>query len=525
MLTARSMLGIDLRIASVKVVEIEKKDAGYVIKNSGMTEVPSQLIDKHPQLEEAKTAALRQLIAANNIKTREAVVIAAGPDTLVKLLSLSAMPDQEAADAIKWKFAEEIPYPIEEAILASYPLRKTGTEKVDYFAACISRKFFLETQAILNNAGLKLVGITVLPDALEELYRAEIGADEKITSIIYMGKRSTNISIFRRGGFEFNRELAIGGDNISRAMAGILVSPEGRVEVTPEEAEKIKVEHGLPVDLETYPKLGEIPLTQLQAMVRPALEKMQSEISRTFEYYKGQSGEGAVSQIILTGGSSLTPNLKEFLSKGLGVPITTPLPFPKLDPRLSVAAGAALTGAQRLNLVPKNTKLEWKSLAKPYYLIVPFAGLLALIYLFFFLQALGLQKELASVNKKLDEYKPRLARLDAIERVSREEEKRKTTIRSFELNRSRLPNILETISRIIPDSVVLNNMSLTASDIVIRGTVFKKNEAAESILSRFVLGLSTSTVLEGVKLVQAAKNYDYSTEAFNFEIAGRIRLK
>lgn len=525
---SKSILGIDLRVTSVKVVEVEKG----ALKKSGMTEVPYQLINKHPQLEDAKANALRKLIQINKINARDAIVVAGGSDTFVKLFTLSKLPRTEAAQAIRWKFAEEIPFPIEEAIFDFYPVPRgeVFSEKVDYFAACIHRRLYLESLYILNRAGLKLMGITVLPDALQELYKSVLSkGEEKNTSVIYMGKRTTNISIFRLGNFEFNRELSIGGENITRAMSGTLVSPEGHVELSPEEAEKIKIEHGVPVSLENFPKLGEIPLTQLQAMVRPALEKIQSEVARTFEYYKGQTGEGAVNKVILTGGSSLTPNLGEFLGKGLGIPVVSPEPFPKLDPRLSAALGAALSGAQRINLLPEEVKYRWKLLArklsKPQYLVSAFAGLLALVYLFFWLQAFGLQRELGHIKAKLDEYKPRLARLDAIEMVSREEEKRKLTIKTFEQKRNRIPRIFEEISRLIPESANINSLSLTATNIHFWGIVFKKGEAAETILSRFVLRLSNSSLFRGIQLVQAAKNSDYATEAFNFEIVGKIREK
>ena len=51
---SRSLLGIDLRVTSVKVVEIDRRDSGFTLKNWGMTEIPYQLLDKHPQLEDAK---------------------------------------------------------------------------------------------------------------------------------------------------------------------------------------------------------------------------------------------------------------------------------------------------------------------------------------------------------------------------------------------------------------------------------------------------------------------------------------
>jgi type IV pilus assembly protein PilM len=529
-MSARSILGIDLRVASVKLVEIDRKDQGFTLKNWGMTEVPFQLIDKHPQLEDAKADALKKLLQTSKIKSREAVIIAGGNETFVKLYTLADMPRSEAAQAIRWKLAEEIPYPIEEAVFDFYPTPRgeAFTEKVDYVAACTNRKTYLEAAYILGKAGIKLVGITVLPEGLQELYKAELtGPDDKITSILYMGKRTTNISIYRHGVFEFNRELPIGGENITRAMSGILVSPEGRIEVSPEEAERIKVEYGVPINLDTFPKLGEIPISQLQAMVRPALEKMQSEVARTFEYYKGQTGEGTINKIILTGGSSLTPNLREFIAAGLGIPVISPEPLPKLNPRLTAALGAALSSTARINLLPEDVKYRWKIIAKkffkPQFLVSAFCAFLAVIYLFFWLQGFALQTEVRRIQQKLDELKPRLSRLDAIERSTKEEEKRRLTIRTFEQKRNKVPRILEEISRLIPESGAINTLNLNQTDLHFWGIIFKRGEAAETLLSRFVLQLSISPLFSNIQLVQAVKNDDYSTESFNFEITGKIK--
>src|SRR3989339_171354 len=324
----RSALGIDLRVSSVKVVEVEITEQGPTVKNWGITEIPAELLNKHPEIENAKADALRKLLNTHNIRTTEAYVVAGGEVTAVKLVPMVGVGESEVAEAIKWKFAQDIPFPIEEAIVDFYPLPKEKTpagEKTNYVSACLSTKTYHQYQHILSKAGLNLAGINVLPLALQELYQEELAKSaDKLVAVIYLGKRSTNISIFRKGIFEFNRELAIGGDAITLAMSGILVSAEGKIEISQDEAEKIKISQGIPISVENYPKVRDIPIAQLQAMVRPALEKVLNEIARTIEYYKGQSGEATVNKIILTGGSSLTPNFKEFLEAGLGIPIETP---------------------------------------------------------------------------------------------------------------------------------------------------------------------------------------------------------
>jgi Tfp pilus assembly protein PilN len=85
-----------------------------------------------------------------------------------------------------------------------------------------------------------------------------------------------------------------------------------------------------------------------------------------------------------------------------------------------------------------------------------------------------------------------------------------------------MPRVFEEISRTIPESAVINTLNMTPADLHFWGVVFKRNEAAETILSRFVLSLSLSPLFKEVKLVQAVKNNDYSVEAFNFEITAKI---
>src|SRR3989339_748609 len=111
MASAKTILGIDLRILSVKLVELED---GKVI-NSAFASVPPNLLHQHPQLEDAKTDILIRMLQEHKIKTTEAVVVVGGSDTVVKLFTLSALPAPEVAEAIKYKLSEELPFPIEEA--------------------------------------------------------------------------------------------------------------------------------------------------------------------------------------------------------------------------------------------------------------------------------------------------------------------------------------------------------------------------------------------------------------------------
>lgn len=543
MTSPRSILGIDLRVTAVKVIEFDNKKGAITLKNWGMTEIPFALANKHPQKEDAQADALNKLINSRGIKGNDAVVVVGGSDVFVKIYALSEVSESEITKIIKWKLAEEIPFPIEEALFDYYPLHTGGNARNEYVAACINQKLYSEIDNIIRKAGLKLKAITVLPDTLFNVYRAEITKEkDKIISLIYMGKRTTNISIFKNERLEFNRELNIGGENITLAMSGLLVSPEGRVEISPEQAEKIKVEHGIPIEVEKYPKLADnIPVSQLRAMVRPALEQIQEEIMRTFEYYKGQTGEATINKIILTGGSSLTSNLASFLTEGLGIPVITPSAMagrefdeklsdkPALEkalPRLSAAVGAALVGTEKINLMPEEVKHHFKTitnkLLKPQYILGILLGMMMITYAGFWVQADMLDREIKSMQRKINTHKPKIATLDAIEKAAKAEEKKKVLVTAYREKGTKMPLVFEEISSLIPKGAFVHVLSLTPTKLQMRGTVFGKERAAESVLSDFVLALSASTYFNNVKLTQAVRNYDYEQDAFNFEILAKI---
>lgn len=537
----RLIIGLDLRVSSVKIVELEDSKEQTSLVNWAASEIPYSIIDKQPEKQVAQSETLRKLIETKGFKGKEVTVVLGGKDSAVKIYNMVGISGTELADGIKWKLSEEVSFPIEEALIDYYPLPE---EKNFYVAACINKKIFANVQSVITKAGLRLKAITVVPDVLESLFAKQIEqSKDKVISLIYMGKRTTNISILKNGRLDFNRELNIGGENITMAMSGVLVSPEGRMEISAEAAEKIKTEYGIPVDLEKYPNIGQIPINQLQAMVRPALERVQDEVMRTFEYYKGQTGEAGIDKIILTGGSSLTPNLALFLSEGLGVPVETPpivdqelykgkikdeADFEKVMPRLSAAIGATLIDGNKINLIPEEIKHRWQFLLqkflKPHYVALATSLLLGLIYALFVFQGMLLQNQLNYANSKINEYKPMVAKLTELQERAAKVQNRNMSLSQQKQRSAKMPRVFREISMIVPPEIVIRSMRVTSKSIRMMGVAFDRRQTAETILSQFVLDLSALDFFTEVKVLQATKNNHYVQDAFDFDISAQINI-
>ena len=135
----KSVLGIDLRVCSVKVGEIRKTSEGNVLASWGMGEIPFELNEKHPEKETALAHLLQKLIAENCIRAKDAVFIVGGSDLLVKCLQMPALPQNELREAIKWKIKEELSFPVEEAAIDFIPLPNGTAAEKPYLVTAANR--------------------------------------------------------------------------------------------------------------------------------------------------------------------------------------------------------------------------------------------------------------------------------------------------------------------------------------------------------------------------------------------------
>ncbi len=545
-MTDRSFLGIDLRVCSVKVVELKKTSTGLVLQNWGMEDIPYDIVDRHPDKETAQAKALQKIITDKHIKTKEAIVVVGGPEVLVKRLSMPDLSGQEAHQAIKWKIKDELGYPVEEA-LVEYVLAGPSTvpQEKEYLIAAVKREVVNRVIGVMRTANIKLVSIIPVPISLELLHKSK-GVCDKTATLVYMGRRTTNISFFKNCELRFNREIQVGGEDITKAMTAVVISSEGRTELSYDQAEKMKREFGIPLELDQETNIGEIPSNQLYALIRPAMERVENEILRTVEYFKSQEADITIDNMYITGGSSKTPHLLEFLSKGIGFPFEelNALEGIALDAnirdrelltssssQLSCAIGAGLSGfaPNIINLAPEELREEWRTQLKkhvnPIEVTLVVVVIFLIFYLIMFFVGVRLQAAINESQQKLTVLKPKLVRLEQLEKAMKEEEGRRGIFTAIELSRVKMPRVLENISAALPPSILVESINFVEStkQVAIKGVVFSRGGQAENILSKFILDLSNMPSFEKVDLIQVLKTSGYAYEAFNFEVDGVVK--
>lgn len=508
----KNILGIDIRSNVVKVAEIRKNTKGAILEKWGSVSIPLSISEAHPDNEKALSKALIEIMRSRKIRTKKAVVIVSGADVLVKNISLPQMPQSEIRQAARFKAEKFISYPIDDAVFDFYP-----TKDNQYVIAIAKKEIIIRILNICQTAGIRVQSISIIPVALQAAF-FNLLADE-IISIIYMGQYSTNICIFKGKEFVFTRDVAIGGETITRAMAGVVASEKGKIELNAEEAEKLKLKEGLPINFEEYSQRTGIPANDLAAMMRPALEKIEAEIMRSFEYFGSP-----VSKIILTGGSSETKGLIEILANALKIgiekgrpPIITKHVDIPLTP-LAVAIGGAIEEGRKINLLTEDYKHPIKKIitkiANFWTAGTIFGFILISIFVWYFYKNTVLSSKISVLRKEASSLGITFSGDQTIEKDDY------AYLANFNPpgQKDIFIQIINEFDKLAPVNISLDKIryDFTARSIIIDG-IYKKTGSEDSI-TFFMQKLKKGRLFASVDLSSLRESPSLRTEAYEFEI-------
>jgi type IV pilus assembly protein PilM len=137
--------------------------------------------------------------------------------------------------------------------------------------------------------------------------------------IIDIGKMVTEICVKARGVVQFSASLDVGGDTLTRSI-------ERAMNVSTEEAEALKIEHGL---------LAGTRSKNVHEALLPAVTDLRSKLMRHYGYWQTHHGEkfgGSIEHIYLSGGGANMKGLPEFLAYAVDVGVSVANPWVNVAP-------------------------------------------------------------------------------------------------------------------------------------------------------------------------------------------------
>lgn len=377
-------VGLEVGTANLKVVEL-RAGSPPTLAALALRPMPPGLVQED-QVVDAQGLAdeVKALFDEAGISKRYVVTAVGNRQAITRNIHVPKMTLQELDEAIKWEAERYIPFPIDEVVLDYYVLdnpedvEEGGQLEVTIAAARLD----LVTQQVdyLKLAGLEPVVIDVKPFSLlrslkggllgEHLNKVTLAGNayteaNEVGVVLEIAATSTTITLVRGDRVLMNRNIGVSGDDFTAAL-------QRSFGLDFDSAEDVKVDYGtatIPTEdeeelLNFDAKREQFSPSRVYEALRPVLVDLTTEIRRSLEFFRVQTGDANISRMLVTGGGSKLRGLPEAIGDALGFRVELGDPWltitvdenrfddqylAKVGPEFAVPLGLALRGVRGLD--------------------------------------------------------------------------------------------------------------------------------------------------------------------------------
>lgn len=298
----KSILGLDLGSQVFKAVEITLEGGEPVITGFSRLELgPSQ----------DRRQAIGELMQLGRFGTRNVVSSVAGQSVVVRYVNMVPMSDSELRQAIQFESDKYLPFDLSEVVLDCQRLQHEvqgaygagGGKQMSVVLAACQKGIVAKLLDDITSHGLTASAVDIdafaLANAYELTHRSvlEGQAADVAVALVDMGAVRTQINVLRGGETCFSREIGMGGNDMSKAIAR-------RLNLDQAGAEALKRDPGE-------------RLVEVQRAIAPVLEDLVSELSLSMDFVESREGV-RIEEVLFSGGAALAPGALENIGKQTG---------------------------------------------------------------------------------------------------------------------------------------------------------------------------------------------------------------
>ncbi len=331
-------VGLEVGTSALKVVELRPGNPPS-LSALAMRPMPPGLIQED-RVTDAQGLAeeIKALFHDAGIHRRFTVTAVSNRQAITRNIHVPRMSVQELDEAIKWEAERYIPFPIDEVILDYFVLdnpedvEEGGQLEVVIAAARLDEV----TQQVeyLKLAGLEPHVIDVKPFSLlrslkgsllgEHLSKTTLSGSvyteaNEVGVVLEIAASTSTITLVRGQRVLMNRPLSVSGDHFTAAI-------QRAFGLDFDSAEDVKLEYGtatIPTEdeedlLNFDAKREQFSPGRVYEALRPVLVDLTTDIRRSLEFFRVQSGDANISRMLVTGGGAKLRGLPEAIGDALG---------------------------------------------------------------------------------------------------------------------------------------------------------------------------------------------------------------
>lgn len=336
LLKKHTSVGIHVTDHTLEIAQISLRRGRFFVDGAVKRTLPKGVVEQgvltspdelKALIEEALRNALPRPIKPKN-------VVFAIPDSLIYAHTFRAPADSnDFSEHVTRALAENVPLPTEDALYQTQNLIHTGVN-ADVLLLAVSKTALAPWKTFFAEMEMPIICFDV--EALA-LYRGlMMHRKMEVIAVVDIGARRTDISIFDGAGLRTSRQVSTAGEDITKSIASSL-------NVSIDEAEDRKKKEGIK-------ETGSPIFTAAVKALEPIGKEIRSALDDFYEKYQRR-----VEFVVIVGGSSQLPGLKEYLQVTSDVPVSIGVPVLAIEgthhedeyPILAKNVGVAAVGLAR----------------------------------------------------------------------------------------------------------------------------------------------------------------------------------
>lgn len=302
------VFGLDIGTTSVKCALIKKEGNVFALESIAAVPSTSKGISSESLVDlQALADLIKKMLTDSNIKIPDVVFCLPESQVYTKVIEMPELSDQELSAALRFEMEQYIPLPLDQVKTDWVVLGKSeaeGKKKMDVMIVAAPLNTIEKYKKLSEMLSLS-------PSAVESeivsVHRALLPIVHNAYShmILHIGANTSSICIVKEGIIKTVVSLPLGGIAITRAVSLDL----GIDQV---QAENYKKAYGLNNDA-FEGKIGKA--------LYPILQSIAGDVKKSMLAFREKNTNETISQVVLSGGSSLLPGIDVFFTNSLNTQV------------------------------------------------------------------------------------------------------------------------------------------------------------------------------------------------------------
>ena len=346
-------IGVDIGYNNLRLVEINRfSDKKQELSKYLKIPYENDISKGSPQFSLFLKSALKRFHGASKTVEIWSAISSANVDT--RYLRIPKVPQKQVANAVFWTYKKEVSFNEKNQIFDFEILGdiiEGGARKTEVLSYAAPKNEVNELKRLFSKIGYPLTGISIVPFALQNLFRTRwIEIDGKNICTLFIGRDWSRIAIFSGGNLVLSRDVKAGILSMTEAIREKIDDDFAKLPLESTDVKDADRAMTSVEELHAQTDLAQnvfhslihntLPMTSESTglffdeaavfdMVLPALERVVRQVEKTFEHYYLNFGDEAVSKIYISGQIVNQKRIVDYIEKQLNHPIDTIDPFPR----------------------------------------------------------------------------------------------------------------------------------------------------------------------------------------------------